>query len=122
MAAVASAVPDDPGRGGPADATLVSVRLPHQIPLPGRAGHLFREGKLPLVASRQQDRMGVPVRFRFTALSTDTVSNVRCSVPGPWMVVKTDSPGRAVVERPGPRPGGVGAAAGGADRRDDRHG
>ncbi|GAA1584820.1 hypothetical protein GCM10009678_79260 [Actinomadura kijaniata] len=104
VAAVLPAVPGDPGRVGPADATLVSVRLPDQVPLPGRAGHLFREERLPLVASRQRDRMGVPVRFRFTALSTDTIYNVRCSVPDSWMVVKTDSPGRATsIGRCGPR-------------------
>ncbi|TDD34229.1 hypothetical protein E1287_17220 [Actinomadura sp. KC06] len=103
VVATALALPADPGQVDPADAALVSVRLPAQVPLPGQAGHLFRDEKLPLIASQQRNRMGVPVLLRFTALSTDTIYNVRCSVPGSWMVVKTDSPSRSTsIGRCGP--------------------
>lgn len=99
----ALALPADPGEVDPADTALVSVRLPAQVPLPGRAGHFFRDEKVPLIASQQHNRMGVPIHLRFTALSTDTIYNVRCSVPGSWMVIKTDSPGRSTsIGRCGP--------------------
>ncbi|MFC6884924.1 MULTISPECIES: hypothetical protein [Actinomadura] len=100
----ALALPDGKDDPIPAEAVPVSVRLPAKVPLPAKAGHLFRNENLPLIQSEQHDRMGEPVRLRFTALSTDTIYNVRCSVPDSWLVVKTDSPGRAAdIGRCGPR-------------------
>jgi hypothetical protein len=88
----------------PAQAVPVSVRLPAEVPLPGNADHLLRAEKLPLIEAQQHGKMGEPVRLRFTALSTDTMFNVRCSVPDSWLVVKSDNPGRSgSIGRCGPQ-------------------
>ncbi|MDL4775568.1 hypothetical protein [Actinomadura xylanilytica] len=95
------ALPGLTGDGGaPADVTPMSVRLPPAVPLPGTAGDL----RLPLAASARYTHMGEPVRLTFTALSVDTVYNVRCSVPDSWLVVESESPGRETsIGRCGPQ-------------------
>jgi hypothetical protein len=105
-AAVVAALAVSGGTDGaaPADAVPVSVRLPVEVPLPGKAGHFFRNETLPLIESQQRGQMGTPVRVRFTALSTETIVNARCSVPGSWLVVKLDSPWRTgSIGRCGPQ-------------------
>ncbi|WP_433474199.1 hypothetical protein ACQPZP_36380 [Spirillospora sp. CA-142024] len=104
VAVTALALPGGADGTVPADTVLASVRLPAEVPLPGEADHFFRAEKLPLIESQQHERMGEPVRLRFTALSTDTMYNVRCSVPGSWLVIKSDDPARsASIGRCGPQ-------------------
>jgi hypothetical protein len=94
LVAVALAGPGATNRTDPSDAVPVSVRLPVEVPLPGSASGFSRE-MLPLIETVQRERMGERTVVKFTALSTDTLSNIRCSVPGSWVFVQTDSPGRA---------------------------